>query len=928
MITQPAERRRLTVMFTDLVGSTALASRLDPEDWREILVAYQEQVAKVIESFGGRVTQFQGDGVVAYFGWPHASDTSSRDAVSAGLAIVDAVPEVGEGQPEVLDRVLAARVGIHTGLVVIAAAEAGGVRRPADVFGETPSLASRLQATAGSGEVVISDATAALVAGWFELEPLGPTAIRGFDRVIPVHRVLARLGTRSALEAKDLAPFVGRRPELRALVSHWQAARLGRARTVLLLGEPGIGKSRLAREFAALTESERTVSLLLHCSRLHRLSPLYPFSEVTDSPPVTSVEAAAWIMSRVRHRPSLLVIEDVHWADPSTVEVLGLLESRSAPLLILLTARTRDDPSLFRYAHTLALGPLALDEASAIVAEVSRQQVSPDLRDRLVARGGGVPLFLEELARAALDGTQGASAGRSGATVPVTLSETLTARIDRLGDAKRMAQIASVIGPGFDAPTLTALAGVGDDVAVRHLESLIDNGIIASVPGAHGSRYDFRHALVQEAAYESLLRRDRRAAHGAVADLLRAKEPEAAIAPEAIAFHLGLAGRFAEAATAWESAGRAAARSTRFKEAAGHLREALVCLPELPDSDQRDAMEVRVRGRLAQYIAATDQAAAEVRTHLQKALELAARRHDGLAVVEGELTLAAHYQALADYPAVYRALDLAEGAAGREGIEWILPSVGLMRGAVLVWEGRLVEGRQVLGAAFEGMGLSINEAPPLSPRFSGQFSGLAVDIVVAGYVMAGLAEWLAGRPDHGMRLAGWGSDLATALGSPHAQCLCWSTTGIIHQLAGDEDAVRKMAVQTLSLADDLTTAQFRDWAEALLSWADGELVDVSGFDHRPAPFMRPYLLSLQADRTPDPQRALDLIDEALAMAEESGERFAQAQLLMIRAERQVQIGEREGGFAAYARAVAVARAQGATALEDRAARRQLELGGR
>jgi class 3 adenylate cyclase len=923
--TQPAERRLLTVMFADLVGSTALASRLDPEDWREILVAYQEQVAKVIESFGGRVTQFQGDGVVAYFGWPHASDTSSRDAVSAGLAIVDAVPQVGEGQARVLDRALAARVGIHTGLVVIAAAETGGVTRTADVFGETPSLASRLQALAGSGEVVISDATARLVAGWFQLEPLGPTAVRGFDRAIPVYRVLARLGTRSALEAKDLSPFVGRRAEIGGLLSHWHAARLGRVRTVLLLGEPGIGKSRLAREFAALTESERTVSLLLHCSRQHRLTPLFPFAEVTDDPPVTSVEAAAWIMSRVRDRPSLLVIEDVQWADPSTVEVLGLLESRSAPLLILLTARTREDPSLFRYAHTVVLGPLAIDEASAIIEGVSRQQLRPEVRDRLVARGGGVPLFLEELARANRDGTEGASAGRSGATVPVTLSETLTARIDRLGDAKRMAQMASVVGHGFDTPTLAALAGVGDDVAARHLESLIDNGIIVLVPGAHGPRYDFRHALVQEAAYESLLRADRRAAHGAVADLLQAKDPEAAVAPEAIAFHLGLAGRFADAATKWESAGRAAARSTRFKEAAGHLREALACLPELPDSDQRDAIEVRVRGRLAQYIAATDQAAPEVRTHLQKGLELAARRHDGLAVVEGEMTLAAHYQAVADYPAIHLALDLAEGAAVREGIEWILPSVGLMRGAVLVWEGRLAEGRGVLGAAIEGMGLSFHEAPALSPTFS----GLAVDIVVAGYVMAGLADWLAGRADQGMRLAGWGSDLATALGSPHAQCLCWSTTGIIHQLAGDADAVRNMAVQTLSLADDLTTAQFREWAEALLHWADGELVDKLAFGHRPeAPFMRPYLLSLQADRISDSRQALVLIDEALALAEESGERFAEAQLLMVRAERQVQIGERERGSATYARAVAVARAQGAVALEERAARRQVELGGR
>jgi hypothetical protein len=761
------------------------------------------------------------------------------------------------------------------------------------------------------------------VAGWFQLEPLGPTALKGIDREVQLHQVIAPLPVRSTLDLKDLTPFVGRQAEMAALMSHWQAARLGRVRSVLVLGEPGIGKSRLAREFAAATEGERRMSLTLNCSRQHTLSPLYPFGLVMNTPPVTSADAATWLLSRVRDRPALLVVEDVQWADPSTIEVLGLLESRTVPLFILLTARTGESPSPYPGDHTLTLRPIAPDQASAIIQEVSHRPVSDELRSQLIERGGGVPLFLEELARAAEEDADEGVPAKAGSSMPVTLAETITARLDRLGDAKRLAQMAAVMGSGFDAPTLTALVGVGEEEASRQLDALIDHGIVAPAAGSNGPRYEFRHALVQEAAYGSLLRRDRRQAHGAVAELLRAKDREPPAAREVVAFHLGLAERPADAATAWESAARAAARSTRFKEAAGHLREALTCLAELSDSDERDAIEVRVRGRLAQYIAAIDQAAPEVRAHLQRGLELAARRNDGLAVVEGELTLAAHYQAVADYPAIHRALDLAERAAVRDGIDWILPTVGLMRGAVLVWEGRLAEGTGVIAAALEGVGLSINEAPAVSPAFS----GLAVDVVVAGYVMAGLARWLSGRPEEGLRLAGWSSDLATAHGSPHAQCLCWSTTGIIHQLAGDADAVRTVAVQTLALADDHTTAQFRAWAAALLSWADGEPVDVPPEDGRPARFMRPYLLSLEADRAPDARRALDAVDEALILSGESGERFAEAQLLMIRAERQVEMGERGAALATYAHAAAVARAQGAATIEERAVQRRSGLGG-
>ena len=238
-----SERRQLTVLFADLVNSTGLATTLDPEDFHEVIDAYQHQVAEVIASHGGTVTQFQGDGVVAYFGWPKGSDSAAQDALSAGLSIVEAVSHVTErldlpGLPT-----LAARVGIHTGVVVVATASAGGVMRPADIFGDAPTVASRLQGVAGPGQVLVSGLTASLNAGWFVMEALGAKTLKGFQFPMEVFRVIAPTGIRSRLDAGHLTKFVGRQPELAAVASHWEATRLGRPRTVMIVGEPGIGRA-------------------------------------------------------------------------------------------------------------------------------------------------------------------------------------------------------------------------------------------------------------------------------------------------------------------------------------------------------------------------------------------------------------------------------------------------------------------------------------------------------------------------------------------------------------------------------------------------------------------------------------------------------------------------------------------------------------
>lgn len=915
-----SERRQLTVVFTDLVNSTALATSLDPEEFHEVLDAYQHRVAEVIASHGGTVTQFQGDGVIAYFGWPLGSDTASQDALSAGLAIVETVSRLADALDVDPLPSLSARVGIHTGVVVVAQATAGGVVRPADIFGDAPTVAARLQSLAPAGQVLISSTTARLVSGWFVLDALGAQTLKGFEFPLEVFRVIAPTGIRSRLDAGRLTSFVGRRAELATLQSHWEATRLGRARAVVVVGDPGIGKSRFVREFVSGFDVGGA-PMLITCFERDALSPLQPFQPLVGSVPSGPADAVAWVMDRVRDRPSVLVVEDAHWADPSTLEVVEQLTGVGSRLLVLLTARPEIGARLAG-ANRLTLDGLTPDDAALVVDGLSVEfPLSADVRSRVVGRAAGVPLFLEELTRSAHEQPEVA---RPSDEMPVTLGEIVTARLDRLGEAKRTAQYAAVLGAEFDSATLLSVSvenSVSELETSLYLADLVSKGIVQELDKS--GEYRFRHALLQEAAYASLLRSDRRKAHGLVADLLAGKQPPDQARPEILAAHLGLAGRAPEAVAQWERAGRHAARRTLFREAAAHLGEALNLLNGLAD-DEREEAEMRVRLHLGQYQGAIDQAAHGVGDNLRRSAELAAARGDGMALVEANLTLAAHYQAVTDYPAVHRALDVAQKAATDAGVEWFRPAISLLRGPVLVWQGNLREGQEVIEEALKAAGTSIDERPTAARM---HMPGLIVSVVTGGYILYALAESLSGRMQDATRFADWAADLASEKASDHAQCMSWTTRAVMHQLEGDAAAVRTFAAQALSVADDRTTAQFRVWARALLDWADGAIPRIPPREEHAALFMRPYLLSLQADRTPDASEAVALLDEALAICRATDERFCEAELLRLRAVRLAQAGDLEEAVASVSEAVTVAQAQGARMLESRAAKTRSQLDG-
>ena len=386
----PDQRRQLTVVFTDLAGSTALASAMDPEDWREVLDAYQHRIASVVRAHGGMVSQFQGDGAVVYFGYPIAVESTSRDAVDAGLEVVDEVAKLTrELPPELGLTELQARVGIHTGEVVVASVTAGGNDRPPDVWGQVPHLASRLQSTGPPGQVVISGDTAELVRGYFDLESLGLLSLNGIPKPTPVYVVLRRRAARHRLEAKPLTEFV-RRP----LTADWleeQWARVAEpgatGRLALLSGEPGIGKSRQVLEFARDLEGRGYPVRTVYCSRRESLSPLHPFDAVMGETPATPLEAATWAEELAATGPALLVVEDGHWADPSTVEAAQLVARGKRPMLLLMTSRPEltEDSNLRLDAHH-AIGGLSPEAALDLLGRLPE---SSDLHPRHAPGPGG-----------------------------------------------------------------------------------------------------------------------------------------------------------------------------------------------------------------------------------------------------------------------------------------------------------------------------------------------------------------------------------------------------------------------------------------------------------------------------------------------------------------------------------------------------------
>src|SRR5450631_3357204 len=679
-----AERRQVTVMFSDLVGSTALSARMDPEDFREVISAYQNSVAEAVGRFGGFVAKYMGDGVLVYFGYPHAHEDDAERAVRAGLQLVTAIGDLKT------HAALRTRVGIATGLVVVGDLIGSGASQEQAIVGDTPNLAARLQGVAEPNTVVIAEGTRRLLGNLFELEDLGAKDLKGIAGPVrdwAALRASSAEGRFEALHTVGLTALVGREEELELLLRRWSRAKSGEGQLVLLSGEAGIGKSRLTAALLERLATEPHTRLRYFCSPQRADSAFHPiigqmeraaglahddkpqakldkldavlaqtststedaalFAEMLslpndgrypalDSAPEQrrqrTLEAlTSQLAELARQQPVLMIFEDAHWVDPTSLEVLGRTVDRikTLPTLLIVTSRPEFNAPWVGQSHvtSLTLNRLGEREAAAIIARLAGNKALPaDVLAEIVERTDGIPLFVEEMTKAVLEAESEGAARRtvaavpsSALAVPASLHASLMARLDRLGAAKEVAQIGSAIGREFSHALLALVARKSEAELGSALDRLVQTGLLFRQGVPPQASYLFKHALVQDAAYGTMLREPRRALHARIAETVESRFAETSESqPEILARHCTEAGLIEKAAGLWGKAGQRSLDRSALVEAAAQFTRALEQIATLPGTPALRREQIKLQVALITplihvkgYAAAETKAAAE-----------------------------------------------------------------------------------------------------------------------------------------------------------------------------------------------------------------------------------------------------------------------------------------------------------------------------
>jgi class 3 adenylate cyclase/tetratricopeptide (TPR) repeat protein len=992
-----AERRQLTVMFVDLVGSTALLAGLDPEDMREIIGAYHRCCAEQIAKAGGFVAKYMGDGVLAYFGYPQAHEDDAERAVRGALALIGAVPKLRARH----DAALQVRVGLATGLVVVGDLVGEGDAQERGVVGETPNLAARLQALAEPGQVVISNSTRRLAGGMFEYHDLGRVSLKGLADAVQAWQVLGASAVESRFEAQHgvaLTPLVGREEELELLRRRWHQAEEGEGRVMLLVGEAGIGKSRLTRALLEGLAGEPHLLLRYFCSPHHRDSALFPVisqlehaagflrddtteqkrekldtvlarvaaaPEAVDllanllslparhpapelSPQQRKEKTLAALLTQIdglaREQPVMMLFEDLHWIDPTSLELLTAIVDRvqRLPVLLLATARPEFTPPWPSHAHitALSLTRLSRRECVALVELITAGKPLPAaVLEQMLARTDGVALFIEELTKTVVEsgmlidmGDRYTLAGPlPPLAIPTTLHDSLTARLDRLTPVKEVAQIAACIGRDFDYDLLAAASGMPEEglrsalEVLRHAELIIARGLSAE-------RYSFKHALVRDAAYAGLLKSRRVQLHAAIAHAIEQSFAHLVEAvPETLAYHLTEAGLPDKAAGYWLRAGKIAAARFANVEAIAHLRRGIEALGGFPpDGATKDRLELDLQFALGPCLLATEgpRSAATTAT-VTRARELCER-----------LGGAPEYPQVAQWSAIMHAqrgelpeaLDGCTAAVGLAEAAGNWPAaVNAMRaaGSVLMVMGRLAEARRILERSINGLDMR-DEAGTVATRAAGR------DASVPSMAMMGWTLWALGYPDMARSEAGATLQRAEAIGRPHTQAYAAYYASVLHAFCSEPIVARTHAERCVALSEEHGFGHWGNLSRAVrgicanqldpsvdsLAAVSSELAEFVGTGYVGGVTMLYALLSWAFLAKHQLAPAREIISKGLATADRTSERFFEAELLRLKARALVI----EGGPCASTDAqklleesLAVANNQKARSLELRAA---------
>jgi class 3 adenylate cyclase/predicted ATPase len=974
-----AERRQLTIMFCDLVGSTALAGRLDPEDMNEVLGAYHALVGEEVARVEGFIARYMGDGVLVLFGYPQAHEDDAERAIRAGLALVDRIARL-----ETVAGKLEMRIGVATGLVVVGDLIGSGAARDRSVVGETPNLAARLQSLGTANCVLISDATRQLVGDLFEYRDLGGVALKGFGRPISVWQVLRPSSVASRFEAlrpSKLSPLVGRDEETELLLRRWRQASTGEGRVVLLSGEPGIGKSRLVRVLTERLAESVHRRIEWRCSSYHQNSAFYPVVEDLhrwlrferdDSPGemLHKLEAAmeqcgfdlsatvpllgallslslperyrsptmaperqkqrtletlvASIRIQADRQPTLLIVEDLHWVDPSTLELLGLLieQIASARLLMTVTFRPEFRPPWPMLAHMtqLTVGRLARRDVEVFVENLTGGRTLPiEMRQQLIARSDGVPLFVEELTKALFE---------SELVIPATLHDSLTARLDRLGTAKQIAQLGATLGREFDYELIQAVSPIDESALRQALTRLVDAELLYQRGVAPQSRYVFKHALIQDAAYESLLKTTRQQYHRQIARALEARRDDARSAPpELLAHHYTEAGLLEQALPYWQLAGEQAVLRSANVEAISHLTRALEVLKPLPDAPERARRELALQVALGVPLrAAKGFAAPEVGQAYARARELC-HPSDTTELFSILRSLWEFSELRGEYQIglelARQLLSLAERGQDRTDLLVAHEVMGDMQ----FWLGDFRLAREHTERAFALYDVQSHDL---------HVSRYGYDLGVASLCFGAWALWFLGYPEQALRSAQDAVSLARTLGHPFTFAFALLFAGQLHSYRREAEPTRELVEEAITISKERDFPMLLHQGSMIRGWAladQGQAAEAIALIHQGMGAWKAmgqelensHFLGLIAEaygRDGRPDQGLEVITQALSFADTIGEGFWEAELHRLRGELLLETSTSSRFIAAeesFRKAVAVADARGAKALELRAA---------
>jgi class 3 adenylate cyclase/predicted ATPase len=997
-----AERRQLTIMFCDLVGSTALAARLDPEDMRGIIAAYHKCCASLIQRSGGFVAKYMGDGVLAYFGYPLAHEHDAELAVRAGLAIVDAAPklETAAGAP------LHVRVGIGTGIVVVGDLVGSGESQERGVVGDTPNLAARLQGIAEPDSVVIAESTRNLLGDLFELVDLGPQNLKGvaaLTRAWAAVRPSAQESRFEALHAGGLAAMIGRDEESELLLSRWAKAKSGEGHVVLLSGEAGIGKSRLAAAILERLAGEPHVRMRYFCSPQHTDSALYPIighmeraaalsredgvkasldkldallSKSSTSPEDAAIladilslpnygrypaielapqqrrqktmEALIGQIEAISLRsPVLMVFEDAHWADPTSLELFGRLVDKIDALRVLLfvTFRPEFAPPWIGRPHVTALtiNRLAPHEVLALIGRVAANRLLDEaMRHDIVERTDGIPLFVEEMTKAVLEAEDEAARARAAAgipspklAVPASLHASLMARLDRLGPAKAIAQIGAAIGREFSHALLAPVARLPEPELAVALDRLLQSGLLSQQGAPPHATYLFKHALVQDTAYGTLLREPRRALHTHIAEVLESQFADIAEnRPELLARHCTEAGQLEKSAGLWGKAGQRSLARSALMEATVQLTCALNQIAALPGTATLRGDEIKLQVALAialmhakGYAAPDTKAALErARSLIERAEALGEPPEDPLALFsvlygywvascvafsgDAVRELASQFMALAEKRRATVPLMLAHRIMGRSLLE----------------TGCIAEGRSHCDQAIALYDPVAHR--PLATRF-GQDTRAAV------LSFRSHAMWSLGYPEAALADADSAIEDAREIGHPATLMFALSEAIFTYIFCGDYGATSTRAAELVALADEKGAAHWKSWGmtmQGCVSAMTGKASNavqmitsgIAALRSIRTNLRRPLFLSFLARAYADASRFDDawrFIGEAITVMETTKQTWFEADINRTAGEIALLSPDRDAvkAQAYFERALEIARAQQARSWELRAA---------